>query len=232
MGDVPSHQRDYPRDLAEMTAWVASHAAPGQRVLDVGCGDGSLVEALAARYDAVGVDPEASPGDGVVAVPLEQYESEPFDVVVASVSLHHLHDPDGASAALRRLTRPGTTMLVREFDRDLVSEETTLRWWFHQRHACDAVIAPEHDHDHDHPLPADFERFRAELAGMFDHHVRRWPEVAAMLAAAGFATVQHERWPYLYRWGLNEEVRPLEEALIAERRINAVGIRWTGRRPA
>ena len=35
---------------------------------------------------------------------------------------------------------------------------------------------------------------------------------------------------YTFRWGLGELVRPVEEALIADRRIHAVGVRWQGRR--
>jgi SAM-dependent methyltransferase len=223
---VPQHQRDFPFDLAEMVAWVDAHARPGERVLDIGSGDGSMVAALADRYDAVGVDPAAEPGDRIVVAPIEEYEAEPFDVVFASTSLHHLADLDAASVALRRLTRAGTAVLVREFDCELMTGAPTLEWWFRQRRARALIDEPEAD---GHELPSDFDEFRARVIEMFDHHVHPWPAVAGMLAAAGVETVEHVPSPYLFRWDLGEEVRSLEEHLIAAGRLPAVGIRWTGR---
>jgi ubiquinone/menaquinone biosynthesis C-methylase UbiE len=127
---VSRSQEMYPNDLAEMEAWIRSHARPGDRVLEIGCGDGALVRRLMTDYDVIGVDPSASPEAAVLAIPFEELEAAPFDVVFASVSLHHLADLTAAVAALRRLTRPGSMMLVREFDRVLNDHEPTLRWWF------------------------------------------------------------------------------------------------------
>lgn len=227
-----SHQRDYPADLAEMVAWVDSVAAPGQRVLDIGCGDGSMVAELSGRYHVVGVDPHAEPGEHVVAEPFETFETldaEPFDVVVASLSLHHLADVDAASAALHRLTAPGGTVLVREFDRELLTDPRTLQWWYHQRQALDVVAPPGPD---EHSLPATFDEFRSNVLAKFDGHVMRWQAVEAMLLAAGLSMVSCRPTPHLFRWGLSEAVRPLEEALIEAGSIRAVGLRWHGRRAA
>lgn len=224
-----SHQRDYPGDLAEMVAWVRSVATPGQRVLDIGCGDGSLVAELAGHYHVVGVDPNAEAGEHVVPEPFETFEAAPFDVVVASLSLHHLADVDAASAALHRLAAPGATVLVREFDRTLMADQPTLHWWFHQRQALDVVEPPDPD---DRPLPATFEEFRTGLLAMFDEHVMPWQAVESMLLAAGLSAVSGQSVAHLFRWGLTEAVRPLEEALIEAGRIRAVGVRWQGRRAA
>jgi SAM-dependent methyltransferase len=224
-----SHQRDYPGDLAEMAAWVRSVAQPGQRVLDIGCGDGSLVTTLAGHYQVVGVDPHAVASEHVVAEPFESFDAAPFDVVVASLSLHHLADIDAASTALHRLAAPGATVLVREFDRTLMADRPTLQWWFHQRQALDVVETPDPE---DHPLPATFDEFRTGLLAMFEEHIMPWQAVESMLLAAGLSPISCQPVPHLFRWGLTEAVRPLEEALIEAGRIRAVGLRWQGRRAA
>jgi SAM-dependent methyltransferase len=235
-----------------MTAWVSAHAAPGGRVLEIGAGDGAIARALAdAGLDVTAVDPHWESDETLVQrIPFEQLDAAPFDVIFASVSLHHLHDLDEASAALRRLSKPGTTMLVREFDRELF-DEPTLRWWFYQRHAREAVEPskkrrdhqPDHqDHDHqahDHDLrhghrhhqhPDTFDEFVATWRAQMESHVHPWTLVAETLRAGGFETVEQSPTAYLFRWGLQEELRALEERLIADGRIKQVGIRWHGRR--
>ena len=72
-----NHQAAYPDDLASMVAWVESVTQPGQRVLDIGCGDGSMVGALRPRVEAIGADPSASPSDHVMAIAFEQLDSTP-----------------------------------------------------------------------------------------------------------------------------------------------------------
>lgn len=219
-----SHQADYPDDLASMVTWVDSVATPGQRVLDVGCGDGSMVAVLTERYDAIGVDPGAEPGPTVIAVPFEQLDIAPVDVIVASLSLHHLGDTDAAVAALRRAAHPGTQLLVREFDRVRMDDPATLRWWFHQRQALDAVDPDPRDL----PLPATFDEFVEWWRTMMQHHVRPWVEVQQMIAAAGFVTRREQWGPHLFRWGLGDGLCPVEQQLIDRGRVVAVGVRWHG----
>jgi ubiquinone/menaquinone biosynthesis C-methylase UbiE len=221
-------QHRYPDDLAEMARWVESHAAAGDRVLEIGCGDGALTELLARRgLQVLGVDPAAPSAAHLWAGSIDDLDAAPFDLVVASVSLHHLPDPDVTVATLRRLTSKGTTILVREFDRVLLDHEPTLRWWFHQRWAMLAVDPPADD---EHPMAAAFDDFVAEWREHMTRHVLPWSEVAGVLGRAGCETVSQRATSYLYRWGLAEAVRPLEERLIATGALRAVGIRWEGRR--
>lgn len=218
-------QERYPLDLADMEAWIRAHAVIGQRVLEIGCGDGVLVRRLANDFDVLGVDPEAEPSDVVRAQRLEDLDEEPFHVVFASVALHHLDDRAAAGAALRRLTEPDTIMLVREFDRLTMDHEPTLRWWFEHRKAR------EHEADPDEtPLPVTLEAFVPEWRSMMEHHVTPWVEVRELLHSSGFVTVREDPMAYLFRWGIGEDVRAEEERLAAAGTINLVGRRWAGRR--
>jgi SAM-dependent methyltransferase len=280
---VEFSQVNYPNDLAEMVAWVSGLIPKGGRVLEIGCGDGTITRELAGLgLEVVGVDPSAAEGPNIQSIGFEQLDAAPFDVVFASVSLHHLADLDVASQALNRLTKPGTVMAVREFDKDLVGDRATLEWCFHQRRAMAVVSSRsakgQHDqqdqqdshrgHDqqhggqqtaqqgsdhhhadhHDHAGHAHdggvghrvdshltsaetFEDFRHRWNSMMDSHVLTWPKVRQMLHNAGFATELEESTAYMFRWDLDEALRPLEEYLSSTGQIKRVGIRWLGRRP-
>jgi SAM-dependent methyltransferase len=218
---APLDQHSYPDDLADMLGWISAAAAavgPSARVLELGCGDGVITQELNARgIDALGVDPHAPEGRHLLRQPFETLEREPFDVIFASVSMHHLPDAAAAVAALRRLSKPGTVMLVREFDRMLVTEPRTLRWVFHQR----AAHVPD-------TTPSTFEEFAEHWVGMLNEHVMPWSGVTDVLGSAGFSTTSFARCAYLFRWDLPEAIRPLEEHLMRTGAIETVGIRWSG----
>jgi SAM-dependent methyltransferase len=76
-------------------------------VLEVGCGEGELARSLSARgYDVVAIDPEAPEGDIFRKTTIEDFaEAGAFDAVVASLSLHHLHDLGVALDKVVRLLR-------------------------------------------------------------------------------------------------------------------------------
>ena len=221
-------QLEYPLDLAEMAAWITGRTPRDGRVLEIGSGDGALTDRLAsAGVDVLGVDPNGTASTHVRLVSLEDLDAAPFDVVFASVSLHHLHDPDRTVASLRRLTKPGTVFLVREFDRLLVDHEPTLRWWYHQRLAHEAVNELSANDSH---VADSFDEFVAIWRQEMAHHVLPWSTVRDVLEAAGFTTESEASGAYLYRWGLSESVRPVEEDLAGKGRINRVGVHWSGRR--
>ena len=111
--------------------------APG-RVLEVGCGDGRLARALDdLAYRVVAIDPAAPEGEIFQTVSLEEF-ADPgrFDAVVASRSLHHIHDLAGALSKLQGLLVPGGRLIVVEhaFDR---LDEPTARWYLEKRRAKD-----------------------------------------------------------------------------------------------
>lgn len=101
----------------DIVGWVLDLAglAPGQRVLDAGCGNGEYLRALAGRpVRAAGCDLSmgmlrsvALPGllnADITALPLRD---DVFDVVLALHMLYHVPDRETAARELRRVLAPG-----------------------------------------------------------------------------------------------------------------------------
>lgn len=126
--------------------------APPAHVVEIGCGSlGGFVPALAAvGYHAVGVDPEAPEGALFHQLAFEQFAAEPpavapADVVIASLSLHHVDDPAVVLDAVVGLLAPGGVVVVLEWASERF-DEATARWCFARLGAPPGVA---HDHDQD-----------------------------------------------------------------------------------
>lgn len=126
------------RTVENSAAYLAPHLRPGQSVLDVGCGPGTVTVDLARRVTpgrVVGVDlapevvaraehdaREAALGEAIdVAFAVADlfalpFADDSFDVVHAHQVLQHVHDPVAALAEMRRVARPGGVVAVREVD--------------------------------------------------------------------------------------------------------------------
>ena len=124
------------RTAADSAAYLLPHLHDGLRVLDVGCGPGTITLDLAAAVGPSGVVVGVENVDG----PLEQarshaaargdertrferadvmalpYAAGSFDVVHAHQVLQHLPDPVGALREMARVTRPGGVVAVRDVD--------------------------------------------------------------------------------------------------------------------
>jgi SAM-dependent methyltransferase len=108
---------------------------PGMRLLDVGCGPGTITLDLAARVapgQTIGVDRHVGivaqaqsllgsrPSAGVEFRTADAYalefDDESFDVVHAHQVLQHLTDPVAALVEMRRVLEPGGVLAVRDGD--------------------------------------------------------------------------------------------------------------------
>ena len=93
---------------------------PGERVLEVGCGRGHLVQHLAAEgIDITGADanPEAvanAVSDQVACMPAEAltFDDDQFDVVMSFHMIEHVDDLDATLAEMARVLRPGGRLLL------------------------------------------------------------------------------------------------------------------------
>ena len=124
------------RTADNSAAYLLPHLVDGQRLLDVGCGPGTLTADLARRVgptgSVVGIDISAAVVQEAAAHAaaqeagnvtfragdfreLEDLEGS-FDVVHAHQVLQHLQDPVGALAAMGRLARPGGIVAARDSD--------------------------------------------------------------------------------------------------------------------
>ncbi len=107
------------RWLAAAWPFVRDNAPPlPGTVLEIGCGPlGGFVPRLrSAGYDAVGVDPEAPSGPNYHLTGFESYRGPaPVDLVVASLSLHHVDDLDDVIDRMALALRAGGTVVVLEW---------------------------------------------------------------------------------------------------------------------
>ncbi len=98
----------------EILAWLDPRA--GERILDLGCGDGALTAKIAASGASVtGVDtsPEllaAARGRGLDAVEMDAQAlsfAREFDAVFSNAALHWMTAPEGVLAGVSRALKPG-----------------------------------------------------------------------------------------------------------------------------
>ena len=117
-------QRWDPQRYRRNAGFVAAHGEPlvellapnpGERILDLGCGEGALAARIAERASVVGVDASAEQVAAARARGVEAYVmdgahlpfADEFDAVFSNAALHWMKDQDGVIDGLFRALRPG-----------------------------------------------------------------------------------------------------------------------------
>jgi ubiquinone/menaquinone biosynthesis C-methylase UbiE len=184
---APSYDRRWPRYVRAATEATAQRLGllQGERLLDIGCGTGALLELLARRGDGVelaGLDPSAEmlavarpklPGEvRLVQGAAEQlpFADATFDVAVSNSAFHYFERPGEALREMRRVLRPGGHVVITDWCGDNLACRLCDRWlrW----------VDPAHS------------------------RVYGAAECAAFLAEAGLALVRLERYKISWIWGL------------------------------
>jgi len=184
-------------------AFLLDVLPPRARVLDVGCGDGALVERLAeAGFDSVGVDPNAPAAPRLVRERVEDATGiGRFDAVCSVMALHHA-DLEPVLESIVGLLRPGGLVLVSEFSWDEYDERAAA-WVAEHAPARDGSVAPWRDeHEGLHPG----ERVRTALDEAFERRsLTNRPYLASMLgrrdlARAELAAIERGELPAIGWW--------------------------------
>ena len=190
--DADAYQRfmgRYSDPLSRELVRVAG-VAPGERVLDVGCGTGALTGVLAEIVGAelaAGVDPsepfvqrarERVPGADVRVAPAEAlpFEDDTFDVALAQLVFHFVSDPATAVSEMARVTRPGGRVAACVWD--FTGGMTMIRAYWDAAHAVD----PD--------APDEAERFGGapgELAALWRDAGLRDVEDGSLTVSSGYA---------------------------------------------
>src|SRR5262249_35028760 len=135
-GHAPATVRQHGRRTAdEAAAFLLPELRPGMRLLDVGCGPGSITLGLAQRLapgEGVGVDLSTETraaarrtveAQGVTNLTYREgsvyqlpFPDASFDVAYAHQVLQHLREPSQALREMLRVVRPGGLIAARDVD--------------------------------------------------------------------------------------------------------------------
>lgn len=204
----------------DLDAFVLAHLPPvPARVLEVGCGDGTLARALARAGHAItAIDPEAPEGPLFRRVTLEQFtEDGPFDAVVASRSLHHVESLAVAVDRIDALLGSRGVVVVNEFAKERL-DRPTAEWYFGRRRALAAAggtLAPDsldecrRKWEDDHADLHGYGAMRAALDACFRERFFAWV-------------------PYLHHELGQVTAEAEEQELIDAGTIRATGFRYVG----
>jgi SAM-dependent methyltransferase len=200
-------------NFLEVEAWVRANLPPAPaRVLEVGAGEGELARSLrTSGYDVTAIDPKGQAPD-VQPVALIDLASTEFDAAVAVVSLHHVDPLEASVERLASALAPGAPLLLDEFDAARLDERAAT-WWLEQRRARGGD-EPESPSE----LIATM-RTKVHPIELLVGTLSSWFEIGELV-----------RGTYLYRWKLDESLRPVEEELVAREELPRTGVRFIARR--
>ncbi len=223
----------------ETIAFILKHISPKRkRILEVGCGEGDVAVALqnaGANVTAIDTNKKAvnvAIKKGVTAknIDILTFKAAPFDVILFTRSLHHIHEMRKALEHSYTLLKKGGKLILEEFAVENI-DASTAQWYYDTRlllAMIKLINAPvevidqplqkwEEDHHHTPPL----------------HTGKQMVKEVKRL----FKNVTVTRNGYLYRsiagamqknkrgWHLTKNLLEIEERLIKNKLILPNGIR-------
>lgn len=218
----------------------------GMRILDAGCGRGGLAARLiASGHEVVGIDrsEEAAElakhyGVKIRIIDFQDFsDTELFDVVIFSRSVHHVHPLMDAMKRAHSLLRPGGKLILEEFGVDQMDGKTA-QWFYDLEETLSSLgVLSKADEDNAPSNEGYLNRWKAE-----HHHEPALNTSTEILAAAMEISkaVHQSKAPYLYRYFLNrllenasghtlaKRLLDLETRLINQKRVQPIGFRYVG----
>ena len=113
------HRRAHGRRTADQWAThLLPHLSPSTRLLDIGCGPGSITVGLGTSTVGVDLDPVAIDGVPVAAADGAHlpFADESFDAVWSNATLQHVPSPLAVLIEARRVCRPGAVIGLGDAD--------------------------------------------------------------------------------------------------------------------
>jgi SAM-dependent methyltransferase len=213
-----------------------------RRVLEVGCGDGTVARRLAEDFRVTALDialGDPTPADNLTFVErdfLAYDATEPFDAIVFTSSLHHITPLARALGHAANLLAPAGLLVVDDFDLEAPDVET-LRWYYDTQellvaagaYPADRIDPPQADpvarwraaHVHEPPLHTG----AAMRIAICDRFVIRRLEKCAYLHRYIGARVTDPRGAAIARY-----VLATEDRRIADNVFTPVGLRIVAER--
>lgn len=130
----PAHAR---RTAEKNAAFLLPHLKPGMRLLDAGCGPGSITIGLAERIatgECIGIDADPAAIEHARSLAAERgitntrfdvgdayalpYDDATFNAAFSNALLQHLADPAAAVREIHRVLKPGGIVAIADADHD------------------------------------------------------------------------------------------------------------------
>lgn len=194
--------------------WLA--ARPGERILDLGCGDGQLTARIAAAgANVVGLDSSpqmlaAARARGVEAMEgnAEQmpFAAQSFDAVFSNAALHWVRDQDAMIREVRRVLQPGGRFVAEMGGQGNIAAIRVAMMTAIARHGFDGL----EDNVNYYPTPAIYTR-RLEQHGFKVQRIELIPR-PTRLAEGGMSA-----WIRTFRRGVLEKMpEDIRETIVEE----------------
>jgi 2-polyprenyl-3-methyl-5-hydroxy-6-metoxy-1,4-benzoquinol methylase len=198
---------DVPTD--ETLAFITSHVRPSSRLLEVGCGNGLLASRLQVLgYEVIALDSNPavveqarSLGVDARAATWPEFAAAPFDAILFTRSLHHIHPLGNAVSQARKLLKEKGMVLVEDFAYDDL--EPACAEWFYQCLVlleATGLIVREGDHVAAHLLRHDG-AFAAWRESHGQEHQLHSAQAMHHCLRKHFPSTEMNTVPYVYRYG-------------------------------